>query len=85
MSPQGGRISRGTRVHMKTTCTLILHESKLPFMYHMLLYPRKLRIYHTLKMLFFFFLKFGHTMTIVPSLTCWLGENQTIILLAFLN
>jgi hypothetical protein len=36
------------------TCTQILHESELSFMYHMFLHPTKLWIYHTRRLLCFF-------------------------------
>jgi hypothetical protein len=51
VSPQGQRISYWTCVHMKTTCTKTLHETELTFMYYMLLYPTKLQIYRSPKLL----------------------------------
>jgi len=40
--------------HVMTTCTQTLHQSELPFIHHLLLYPRKLRIYSTLNLLHVF-------------------------------
>jgi len=39
---------------MNVKCTQTLHESELSFMYHIILYPGKLRVYRTSKLLHVF-------------------------------
>jgi hypothetical protein len=50
LSPQGESISYQTCVHVKNTCTKSLYKCLLSFMYHMLLYLKKLQIYYTSKL-----------------------------------
>jgi hypothetical protein len=59
-----------TCVQMKTTYTETFHESGLSFMYHMLLYHRKLQIYPTSKLLHVFLT----TMYIANGISMWLAE-----------